>query len=111
VKLIFRFPDPDLGETMRCPVCRAENAEESACRRCRADLSLLVTVEQARRQAIALSASAAASGDGVTTSRHAQAAHQLRPDAGSWRWQAVGCLLQRDFTGALTYYQRARDSA
>ena len=95
---------------MRCPVCRAENAEENTCRRCRADLSLLVTLEQARRHALQQAAGAAALGDGATTFRYAQAAHSLRPDAESWRWQAVGCLLQRDFARALACHQRAHES-
>jgi hypothetical protein len=34
--------------TLRCPVCRAENTTGPACRRCRADLSLLAAVEARR---------------------------------------------------------------
>ena len=92
---------------MRCPVCRAENAEETTCRRCRADLSLLVALEEARRSALTEAAHAAASGDGAGTLQHAQTAHDLRPDRDSWRWLAVGYLLQRDFAQALAH-QRAQ---
>ena len=93
---------------MRCPVCRAENAEDATCRRCRADLALMVAVEQARRQALTQAAHAAASGDGMGTLQHAEAAHRLCRDAESWRWLAVGGLLVRDFQLALACYQRAR---
>ena len=37
---------------MRCPVCKAENADAPQCRRCKADLSLLVALEQRRAQAL-----------------------------------------------------------
>jgi hypothetical protein len=37
---------------MRCPVCRAEIAESPQCRRCRADLSLLFTLQAGRNQAM-----------------------------------------------------------
>ena len=94
---------------MRCPVCRAENAQESACRRCRADLSLLRTVEEARQAELARAACAATACDGAATLRHAEAAHHLRPDHDTWRWLAVGYLLQRDFAQALAHHQRAVD--
>jgi hypothetical protein len=93
---------------MRCPVCRAENAEETTCRRCKADLSLLVSVEQARRAALAHAAQAAGLGDGQRTLQFAEAAHRLRADRDSWRWLAVGALLVRDFTLALACYGQAR---
>src|SRR5437660_146133 len=83
-------------ETMRCPVCRAENAEDATCRRCKADLSLLVTLEDSRRRTLAQAAHAAASGDGMRTLQYAEAAHRLRRDPQSWRWLAVGGLLIRD---------------
>jgi hypothetical protein len=92
---------------MRCPVCRAEN-DDVTCRRCKADLSLMVTLEQARRRALAIAGHAAARGDGEAAMRHAQVAHDLRADADSWRWLAVGALLKRDFARALTYQRRAR---
>ena len=33
---------------LRCPVCRADNTTGPACRRCKADLSLLIAVEERR---------------------------------------------------------------
>ena len=38
---------------MRCPVCKAENAQGPACRRCKADLSLLFALEERRAWALA----------------------------------------------------------
>lgn len=92
---------------MRCPVCRAENAEDATCRRCKADLSLLVTLEQSRRDAINRAMHAAAVGDGASTLQHAEGAHRLRADGESWRWLAVGGLLMRDFELALACWQHA----
>jgi hypothetical protein len=90
---------------MRCPVCRAENAEDATCRRCKADLSLLVTLEQTRRHELAAAAQAAALGDGATTLTHAEKAHRLRADYDSWRWLAVGHLLKREYGRALNCHQ------
>ena len=94
---------------MRCPVCRAENGEEGICRRCKADLTLLVTLEQTRSQALELAAHSAASGDGTATLVHAEAAQRLRADADSWRWLAVGGLLSRDFALALACHRQTKE--
>ena len=96
---------------MRCPVCRVENAEDATCRRCKADLSLLVTLEQSRRHTLAKAAHAAASGDGLRTLQYAETAHRLRRDAESWRWLAVGGLLVRDFKLAAACWRQTKDRA
>ncbi|MBI2806163.1 MAG: hypothetical protein HYX68_14370 [Planctomycetes bacterium] len=93
---------------MRCPVCKAENALDVTCRRCKADLSLLVTLEDSRAYALAEAAQAAAAGDAGQTLVHAEAAHRLRADAESWRWLAVGSLLARDFNLALACWRAAQ---
>ena len=95
---------------MRCPVCRAETAEDVTCRRCKADLSLLVTLEKARRHALAQAARAAAFGDGARTLEHAEVAHRFRADRDSSRWLAVGYLLQRDFAKAIAFRLRAKSN-
>ena len=95
---------------MRCPVCRAENADDATCRRCKADLSLLVTLEQARRHALAEAANAATCGDAGQTLVHAEAAHRMRADAETWRWLAVGSLLARDFALALACWRQTSTS-
>jgi hypothetical protein len=91
---------------MRCPICRAENAREPSCRRCKADLALLVALEQQRDQAIAASAAAAARGDAAEAVRQAQTAHQLRTGPDSAQALAVGHLLRRDFAAALAWHRR-----
>lgn len=96
---------------MRCPVCRAENAEEVTCRRCRADLALLVALERTRNNALSQAARAATAGDGLAAQRHAEAAHRLRPGVDSFRWLAIAALLRRDFSGALAYYPRTQSEA
>ena len=92
---------------MRCPVCRAEN-DDVTCRRCKADLSLLVALEQARHHALTEAALSAAEGNGMRTLAFAEKAHRLRRDPDSWRWLAVGGLLIRDFALVLACWRRAR---
>jgi ubiquinone biosynthesis protein UbiJ len=92
---------------VRCPVCRAENVE-ATCRRCKADLSLLLTLEQARQHALAQAANAAASGDGQAALQFAEDAHSLRRDPESWRWLAVASLLLRDYPRALACWRFKR---
>lgn len=89
---------------MRCPVCRAEN-DDVTCRRCKADLSLLFAMDDARQAALRDAAHAAAAGDGARTLEHARTAHGLRADNESLRWLAVGYLLKRDFPNAMVQYQ------
>jgi hypothetical protein len=92
---------------MRCPVCRAENTEGPLCRRCRADLSLLFTLEEQRRRLLEAAAACAARGDHGETIRLAVTAHELRRGADSWRLLALGCLLQCDFALAWECYTRS----
>jgi hypothetical protein len=93
---------------MRCPVCRAENGDEASCRRCRADVSLLVQVELQRRRALKSAQTAAAVQNARATLEHARIAHQLRADAGTFRLLAVGSLLARDFPAALEWYRAGK---
>jgi hypothetical protein len=92
---------------MRCPVCRAEGAE-GTCRRCKADLSVLAELEQARAGALAQAARCVAAGDGERALQHADAAHLLRADHQSWRLRALACLLMRDYRRALAYHRRSQ---
>jgi hypothetical protein len=92
---------------MRCPVCRAENGDQATCRRCKADLSLLIELEQTRRHALEQAECAAAIGDGAATLLHAETAHRLRAGGDSWRWLAVGSLLVRDFPLAMACHRQA----
>ncbi len=90
---------------MRCPVCRANNNDGLSCRRCRADLTLLVELEQQRAHLLHEAQQAAAGHDWREMTRLAEKAHSLRRAADSARLLAVGRLLQRDFAGAFAAYQ------
>ena len=70
-----------------CPCCKAANDAGPACRRCKADLSLLFQLESDR-------AALMAAGE-------YEAAHALRYTDDSRRMIAASRLLQRDFAGAL----------
>lgn len=78
------------------------------CRRCKADLSLLVSVEQVRREMLAQAARAADLGNGQRTLQFAEEAHRLRADHDSWRWLAVGGLLVRDFKLAAACWRQVQ---
>ncbi|MSU79271.1 MAG: hypothetical protein EXS16_14410 [Gemmataceae bacterium] len=75
---------------------------DAACRRCKADLSLLVAVEETRASELVRSAEAIMANDGDAALQHAETAHHLRADRDSWRRLATAHLLRRDFERALT---------
>jgi len=82
---------------MRCPVCRAENNLETACRRCKADLSLLVQMERERQRTVERARQLLRSGQVREGLAQAQQAHHFRPDADSWRLLTLAHLLLRQF--------------
>jgi hypothetical protein len=88
-----------------CPVCRAENASGPNCRRCRADLSLLFTLEAQRRRLLALACQAAKRGDGAALANLAAQADALRYGEDSHRLLALGRLLQGRFREAWQLYR------
>jgi hypothetical protein len=92
---------------IRCPVCRADNDAGSACRRCKADLTPLVELEQRRGCALAQAAQAVARGDVAAVLRHAKQAQLLRAGADAARWLAIGHLLHGDFAQARAHYMCA----
>jgi hypothetical protein len=86
---------------MRCPVCKADNADDvAACRRCKADLSLLVDLERRRAALIARAQQCLATGDGAAALQLAVEVERLRRDDQSRRLIALSRLLCRDFAGA-----------
>src|SRR5262249_14873155 len=89
---------------MSCPVCRAENTE-AICRRCRADLSLLVSLEMERARLVAVAMMAIACGDGQEALLHAEVAERLRRGDDTDRLCALGHLIRRDFSAACTRYK------
>jgi hypothetical protein len=90
---------------MRCPVCRAEVDHRPQCRRCRADLSLLVALEEQRQGALREANQALAAGDGPQLLAAASRAHLLRQDEESARLVALAYLLCRDFASAWQVYR------
>ena len=91
---------------MRCPVCRAADNQTAQCRRCKADLSLLLQLQNARHSLLERAAQAAARGDGAACLKLAAMAHRHGSDDDSLRNLALGALLQRDFARAWDYHRR-----
>jgi hypothetical protein len=87
--------------TLRCPVCRAENASGPVCRRCRADLSLLAAIEA--RRAFHFDRAHTAIRDGHLFSTQTELTHvaALRTGPDVRRLQACLALLSGDFSAAL----------
>lgn len=90
---------------MRCPVCRADNAQGPQCRRCKADLSLLFALEEQRQGALAEVRRCLGRGEWQAAVEHAESANWLRGDDSSRQLEAVARLLNRDFAGAWQCYQ------
>jgi hypothetical protein len=89
-------------------VCRAENGDEKVCRRCRADLSLLVSVEAQRRRALGAAQSALLAQNAGEALDQAAAAHRLRGAEDSARLLALGHLLARDFDAAFSWHRATK---
>ena len=93
--------------TLRCPVCRAENATGPACRRCRADLSLLAAVEARRDFHLARARAALRKGDPDTATAELTRAEALNAGSDTRRLRAIKSLLKGDFATALTEHWAA----
>ncbi len=96
---------------MTCPVCRAANdGTVTTCRRCKADLTLVVAVEARRAGLLGAAKSALAAGDFDATLRHLTAAEAVRGGADVERLKAAAHLLNRDFPAAWRTYQQGQVS-
>ena len=93
---------------LRCPVCRAENAAGPACRRCRADLSLLAAVEARRDHHLGAAWAALAGGRFDSALDELARAAKLRRGPDVHRVRAFAFLLAGDFPSALAEYAAAR---
>lgn len=93
---------------MRCPVCKAENTQPPQCRRCKADLGLLWTLEAQRARLLADARRRLAAGSIRRAAVDAEDADWLRSDEDSRRLVAVTSLLNRDFAGAWEGYRTLR---
>jgi methylphosphotriester-DNA--protein-cysteine methyltransferase len=94
---------------LRCPVCKAENAQGQTCRRCKADLSLLFQLEEQRTRTLAEARRRLAAGRPDEADALAEEADRMRSDAESRRLRAMTRLMRREFAGAWAMYlARAR---
>jgi hypothetical protein len=90
---------------MRCPVCKAENAQGPQCRRCKADLTLLFRLEDQREREVHEARRRLRRGEWREALRHAEAADWLRQGDDSRRLRAAAHLLGREFTAAWQCYR------
>ena len=93
---------------MRCSVCKADNVQRPQCRRCKADLSPLFTLEDQRRRTLAEARSCLRCGQWVEAARHVADADWMRADEESRRLKALTHLLGGDFAEAWQEYRRWR---
>ena len=90
---------------MRCPVCKATAVRTPQCRRCKADLTLLFTLEEQRHLALAAAQQALLAGNGALANTEAARAEALRHGPDSTRLLALAALLQGDFARAFDLYR------
>lgn len=95
---------------MRCPVCRAENAQGPQCRRCKADLGLLFALEEQRQAAIVAACQALSRGELRRALAIAEGVDALCSDTESCRLLAVIHLLRRDFARAWQAHAACRQA-
>ena len=94
-----------MNTVIRCPVCKAENAQGPACRRCKADLALLWALEERRAAALAAARRRLAAGRADEAAALAEEADRMRSGEDSRRLRAVTRLVQRDYAGAWASYR------
>lgn len=87
-----------------CPCCKASTDTGPACRRCRADLSLLFAVEADRAAAVARARELATGSRFREALAELDRAARLRRGDDLPRLKAAVLLLARDFAGARAAY-------
>ncbi len=85
--------------TIPCPCCRASN-ETATCRRCKADLSLLVAVEARRRYL--LDEARYALSEGRDADAPLDEAAELRDGADVAQLRALAALFKGDYASAMS---------
>lgn len=94
-----------------CPCCRAANDTGPACRRCKADLSLLFGLEARRARLLAESRDLAAQGRFAEALNRVDGADAVRRGDDAVRHRCALLLLIRDFPAAWGWYSAAGKSA
>ena len=93
---------------IRCPVCRADTTAGPICRRCKADLSLLIDVEACRARHVSLAQYALTSERFDDALEDLTQAEELRVGSDVKRMKACASLLAGDFSAALNEYSLTR---
>src|SRR5262245_35134361 len=92
---------PQSQMTLSCPGCRAENTTGPACRRCRADLSLLMAVAARRDHHVSTARAAILDGRFDDALEELSRAEELQSGAPLRQIRACVYLLAGDFPAAL----------
>jgi hypothetical protein len=90
---------------LRCPVCKAENNQGPACRRCKADLTLVFALEDRRAATLAEAHACLARGRWEDARSASLTADHLRHDEESKRLLALTALVCGDFHEALRLHR------
>jgi hypothetical protein len=90
---------------VRCPACKADNAQGPTCRRCKADLGLLFALEERRAWLLARARRYLADGLGTEAVQFAGEAEGLRGGTDARQVLAAAHLLDRDFGRAWACYR------
>lgn len=92
--------DTAAAAMMRCPACRAQQVWSPECRRCGADLMMMMMFEKTRGDQRCLALTALRDGRNQTAIRHASRLYHVRPDTDSVRLLAVCLLMAGNFAQA-----------
>lgn len=92
---------------LRCPVCRAETAAGTTCRRCKADLSLVAQIEAEREFRLRQVAEHLRAGSFDDALNELDLAQELRADHDIHRLRACVFALANDFESAFTEHAKA----
>lgn len=93
--------------TVPCPCCKAANTAGPACRRCKADLTLLFAVAAEHEALVAAASAELAAGDGPGAAELLDRALELRRTPEAVRLRAAAALVGRDFPAAAAWYSAA----
>ncbi len=89
---------------VRCPVCKLDAVSTPTCRRCKADLQLLLQVETQRRHAQWQTLQALRQADAAQADYAAEKADLMHGDRQTLRLRALTALLKRQFALAVALH-------